>query len=282
MSSAGQPGSHGRRTGWLRTRTKWSRRSRSGARIVRPRWARLIRGCTGAAVVLDPSREIGPMLQAFREQDLGHQVVTLDPANAASGGFNVLDWIDPRDPLAETHVEAVVGWISGESRVPGSTTGDFFRDKARELITCLLADLLWDPDVPPEEKTLRTLRARLVTPEDAMREMLETISQQSHSPKARQLASTLKGAVKETFSGTYQNATRDTGWLSTAAYADLVSGTTFKTRDLTGGRLTVFVQIPLPRAGQHAGPRPRHHWRPAQRGLRGGRRPHGENIVPAR
>ncbi len=159
---------------------------------------------TGAAVVLDPSREIGPMLHAYRAERLGHRVVTLDPANAASGSFNVLDWIDTLHPLAETHVESVVGWICGESRVPGSSSGDFFRDKARELITCLLADLLWDPSVPPLDKTLRTLRARLVTPEDDMREMLETISQHSHSPKARQLASTLKGAVKETYSGTYQ------------------------------------------------------------------------------
>ena len=200
---------------------------------------------TGSAVVLDPSREIGPMLQAYRAENLGHQVVTLDPANPASGGFNVLDWIDPAAPLAETHVEAVVGWISGETRTPGSSTGDFFRDKARELITCLLTDLLWDPDVPQEQKTLRTLRARIVTPEEEMREVLESISQQSHSLKARQLASTLKDATKDTYSGTYQNATRDTGWLSTEAYAGLVSGNSFRTRDLTGGKLTVFVQMPL-------------------------------------
>ena len=201
---------------------------------------------TGAAVVLDPSKEIGPMMQAYREQDLGHQVVTLDPSNRGSGGFNVLDWIDPRAPLAETHVEAVVGWISGENRTPGSSAGDFFRDKARELITCLLTDLLWDPDVPADQKTLRTLRARLVTPEDEMRELLDTISRQSHSAKARQLASSLKGAVKETYSGLYQNATRDTAWLSNAVFANLVSGTSFRTQDLTGGKLTVFVQIPLP------------------------------------
>ena len=31
---------------------------------------------TGSAVVLDPSREIGPMVTAFRRQWLGHSVVT--------------------------------------------------------------------------------------------------------------------------------------------------------------------------------------------------------------
>jgi len=199
---------------------------------------------TGSAVVLDPSREMGPMMQGYREQALGHQVVTLDPFNAMSCAFNVLDWIDIASPAAETHVDAVVGWISGESRTD-SGSSKFFGGRGRALIRCLLADMLWDPDLPPDQKTLRTLRRRLVTPEDEMRELLGQIHQHSHSPKARDLAGTIKGAVKETYSGIYQNADEDTAWLSTGVFADLVSGSSFKTRDLTAGKLTVFVQIPL-------------------------------------
>ena len=199
---------------------------------------------TGAAVVLDPSREMGPMMQGHREQVMGHQVVTLDPFQAGACAFNVLDWIDTSSPAAETHVDAVVGWISGESRTDAGSS-KFFGGRGRALIRCLLADMLWDPDLPPEQKTLRTLRRRLVTPEDEMRELLGRIHQHSHSPKARDLAGTIKGAVKETYSGIYQNADEDTAWLSTGAFADLVSGSSFKTRDLTGGKLTVFVQIPL-------------------------------------
>ncbi len=199
---------------------------------------------TGAVVVLDPSREMGPMLRDYREQVLGHQVVTLDPFVAGTG-FNVLDWIDTTSPAAETHVDAVVGWISGETRAGEGGSSKFFGGRGRALIRCLLADLLWDPAVLPDQKTLRTLRQRLVTPEDEMRELLERIHQASHSPKARDIAGTLKGAVKDTFSGIYQNADEDTAWLSTAAYAGLVSGSSFKTRDLTRGKLTVFVQIPL-------------------------------------
>ena len=200
---------------------------------------------TGSVVVLDPSRELGPMLREYREQELGHQVVALDPKDAARCGFNVLDWIDTVAPGAEDNVGAVVGWIMGEQRGGGSSASDFFRDKACELITCLLADLLWDPDLAPEAKTLRTLRARLVAPEDQARELLKSIHQGSHSATARELASTLMGAVADTFSGTYQNATRETRWLSTPAHADLVSGSAFRAADLTRGKLTVFVQIPL-------------------------------------
>ena len=122
---------------------------------------------------------------------------------------------------------------------------EFFRESGKSLIACLLADLLWDPLLPPEQKTLRTLRQRLSTPESEIRELLDAIYTGSSSPMARDLAGTLKGLVAETFSGVYANAGKETRWLAIAAYADLVSGSSFQTRDLTRGQLTVFVQVPL-------------------------------------
>ncbi|HWX51528.1 MAG TPA: type IV secretory system conjugative DNA transfer family protein [Roseomonas sp.] len=203
---------------------------------------------TGAAVVLDPSRELGPMLTAHREA-LGHQVVSLEPGTP--GGINVLDWIDITHPLAETNVHAVVGWIFGEAEGGGSESDKFFRNWGKQLVACLLAHMLWDDTLPPEAKTLRTLRAGIVTPEDQMRDVLEGIHANSRSPMARDLAGTIKKIVPETFSGIYGNATGDTAWLSVAAYADLVSGgaegtePSCGTAELTRGGLTVFLQIPL-------------------------------------
>src|SRR6185312_9457456 len=52
-----------------------------------------------------------------------------------------------------------------------------------------------------ELKTLRTLRAALVTPESELREILSEIHRSSPSRMARDLAGTLKGLVDETFSG---------------------------------------------------------------------------------
>lgn len=199
----------------------------------------------GAAVVLDPSREIGPMVQTYREENLGHRVVTLDPADSSAGAFNVLDWIDIAAPEAETNIEAVVSWMCGEPRGQVTSGADFFRESGKALIACLLADMLWDPHVLPAEKTLKQLRRMLVTPENEMRELLERIHNGSASPLARDLAGTLKGLVAETFSGIYGNAITDTRWLSTTAYADLVSGNSFRSSELTEGRLTVFIQVPL-------------------------------------
>lgn len=249
---------------------------------------------TGSAVVLDPAREIGPMVGAYRASKLGQRVVTLDPARSLAGaragssakagssatpraddraandlapaddpaddpafpndraddpaGFNALDWIDVAGPLAETNVEAVATWLAGEpARGVGGGSGgaEFFRDMGRGLIACLLADLMWDPAVPRREKTLRRLRQALVIPEAEMRTRLSDIHASSASAMARDLAGTLMGLVDETFSGVYANANQATRWLSIKAYADLVSGESFETRELCEGALTVFVQLPL-------------------------------------
>lgn len=203
---------------------------------------------TGSAVVLDPSREIGPMVTNLRQARMGQRVVTLDPSGTggAAGGFNALDWIDTASPLAEANVEAVATWLVGEpARGTARGGSEFFRDMGRSLIACLLADLLWDERLKARDKTLRQLRRVLVTPEAAMRQRLQEVHAGSASPLASDLAGTLMGLVDETFSGVYANANVATRWLSTAAYADLVSGHGFETRDLCDGRLTVFLQIPL-------------------------------------
>ncbi|MBY0255837.1 MAG: type IV secretory system conjugative DNA transfer family protein [Methylobacterium organophilum] len=200
---------------------------------------------TASAVVLDPSREIGPMVSAVRARELGHKVVTLDPSDPDTGSFNVLDWIDTADPGAESNVEAVATWLAGEPGRGAKEGGaEFFRDMGKSLVTCVLADVLWDAD-EAAERTLRRVRKILVTPEGELREQLKRIHAHSGSHLARDLAGTLMELVPETFSGVYANANKATRWLSTRAYADLVSGGSFRTADLCAGDLTVFVQIPL-------------------------------------
>lgn len=197
---------------------------------------------TGAVVVLDPSGELGPMLANAREA-MGHKVHQLDLRSGV--GFNVLDWIDIDSPLATTNVLSVVGWICGDAPAGSDKANDFFQAKGRALVTCVLAHMLWDPDMPPEMKSLRTLRIGLATPEKEMRTLLEGIHANSHSPLARDYAGTLKGLVEETFSGVYANADESSSWLANPAFAAIVSGDSFKTSELLSGKASVFLQIPL-------------------------------------
>jgi type IV secretion system protein VirD4 len=200
---------------------------------------------TASAVVLDPSCEMGPMLRRAREA-MGHRVIELSPATAATVGVNVLDWIDPADPMAEGHVQSVVAWTCGEPKRAATEDAQFFASWGRKLVTCLLADMLWDDDLASEHKTLRELRAAVATPEGQMRTLLRTIHATSRSPMARAVAGSLmEMKADETFSGIYANANEMTSWLSTKAYANLVSGCSFRTADLVGGDLSVFLQLPL-------------------------------------
>ena len=200
---------------------------------------------TGSAVVLDPSCELGPMLARARD-GMGQHVHQLDLKRAGACGFNVLDWIDTASPMAETNIRSVTGWLSGETAGEGrDPNAEFFSRRGRALIACLLAHMLWDDALPPEHKTLLTLRRGLAVPEHEMRELLGRIHRNSQSAFARDHAGTLKDVVEDTFSGIYTNADEDTAWLANPAFAQLVSGSTFRCRDLALGNTTVFLQLPL-------------------------------------
>ena len=200
---------------------------------------------TGAAVVLDPSGELGPMLAGARAA-MGHTVHQLGVTGTT--GFNVLDWIDIESPLATTNVLSVVSWVCGDGSAGGRGSdkgSEFFEARGRAMVACLLSHMLWDPGMPSDLKTLRSLRASIATPEKEMRKLLKRIHKDSLSPLARDHAGTLMGLVDETFSGVYANADESTSWLANPAFASIVSGDTFKSRDLLGGKVSVFLQIPL-------------------------------------
>lgn len=201
---------------------------------------------TSSAVVLDPSRELGPMMTPARLA-MGHRIVTLDPTDPESGSIDALAAIDPSSPVAVAQVETITALICGDPPPERAASGAaaVFQDLSKTLISCLLFDLVWDPSLLREGRTLGGLRQRVVTPEAQMRDLLAEIHAGSASPQARELAGTLMGLVDETFSGAYANAARDTRWLSDPAYAALVSGGGLDLRALRDGRVTVFVQIPL-------------------------------------
>ena len=198
---------------------------------------------TSSVVVLDPSCQLGPMTAPMREA-MDHKVVQIGPT---LDGFNPLDWIDIKDPLAETHVQTVIDWVTGDQNSQVVTSDDansMFRVRGKEMMTAILADLLWS-DEPAARKTIRTFRERVCTPEKKMKGFLAQIHAESKSPLARQLAGALMDVFHETFSGIYSEAMKSTQWMSIAAYADMLSGDSFRTRDICGGKLSVFVQIPM-------------------------------------
>ncbi len=198
---------------------------------------------TGSVVVLDPAGELGQMVAEARLR-MDHAVYRLDLRSDI--GFNVLDWIDARSPTATTNVLSVVSWVCGDGPTASrDRSNEFFEARGRALVACLLAHMLWDSALEPGIKTLATLRRGLSTPEPEMRKVLDGIHRTSASPLARDYAGTLKGLVDETFSGVYANADESTAWLANPAFAAIVSGSSFRTADLLGGKVSVFLQMSL-------------------------------------
>jgi type IV secretion system protein VirD4 len=196
-------------------------------------------------VCLDPSAEVVRLVYQARRH-LGHRVVALDPENPDADSFNALDWIDPSADRALLDIQAVVGWLAGETS--SERYEDYFKHAARELLSCLLADIVFDPAISSERKTLAVLRERVSRPIPELKELLETIYAKGSSYGfgfPAQLAGNLKDITEKQFSGFYGEAGNATSWLAIPSLAHLVCGQGFRTRNLLSGKLDVFINLPL-------------------------------------
>ena len=196
-------------------------------------------------VCLDPSGEVLQAVHRARRA-MQHRVVALDPERQDSGSLNVLDWIDSSSDRALLEVQAVVGWLAGET--PGERYDDYFKHAARALLACLLADLIFDPAIPTERKTLALLRDRVSRPIPDLKQLLETIYAKGSGYGfgfPTQLAGNLKDITEKQFSGFYGEAGNATAWLAIPSLARLVCGGGFRTRNLLSGKIDVFINLPL-------------------------------------
>ena len=173
----------------------------------------------------------------------GQTVHLLNPEIPGSG-FNALAWIDVTRPLAAMDVKEVISWVFPDDKNKTVQKDGYFEPTGKSLCTAILADLLWS-DRPAAEKTLRTFRRLVVTPESQMQGLLADIYAESKCQMARDLAGTLMKITPRQFSGVYGQATQGTEWLSEPELADLVSGDKFRTSDVIDGKTIVFCQIPL-------------------------------------
>ena len=125
--------------------TSWSSPVRAATRPPARWFLRPWNGVQGL-VCLDPSAEVVRLVYGAR-QGLRHRVVALNPEDPRSDSFNALDWIETSTDRALIDIQAVVGWLCGET--PGQRYDDYFKHAARALLGCLLADLIFDPAIPP-------------------------------------------------------------------------------------------------------------------------------------
>ncbi|WP_132078428.1 Ti-type conjugative transfer system protein TraG [Sinorhizobium americanum] len=205
----------------------------------------------GALVVLDPSNEVAPMVSKHRG-DANRDVFVLDPKHSEIG-FNALDWIGRFGGTKEEDIASVASWIMSDSGGARGVRDDFFRGSALQLLTALMADVCLSGHTKENDQTLRQVRKNLSEPEPKLRQRLQSIYENSDSDFVKENVAAFVNMTPETFSGVYANAVKETHWLSYPNYAALVSGTTFTTSDIAGGKTDVFINVDLRTLETHSG-----------------------------
>jgi type IV secretion system protein VirD4 len=203
----------------------------------------------GGLVCLDPALEVFPRVYVAR-RNMGRRLVTLNPESRYSDGFNALDWIDTSSDRALLDIQSVVAWLCGET--PGERYEDYFRHAARALLGCLLADILFAPEIAAEDKTLALLRRRVSLPMPELKELLGAIYLKGHVYGfgfPAQLAGNLKDITEKQFAGFYGEAGNATSWLAIPSLTRLVCGRSFRTAHLLSGKLDVFINVPVKALG---------------------------------
>lgn len=205
----------------------------------------------GPLIVLDPSREIAPLVRGHRIT-AGRDVYILDPREPEIG-FNALDWIGQHGGSKEEDIAAVASWIMSDNGRMSGVRDDFFRSSGLQLLTAMIADVCLSGHTAAENQTLRQVRENLAEPEPKLRERLQTIYSNSRSHFVRENVAAFVNMTPETFSGVYANAIKETHWLSYGNYAALVSGSSFESSDLADGVMDVFINIDLKTLETHSG-----------------------------
>lgn len=205
----------------------------------------------GGLVALDPSNEVAPMVVEHRRR-ANRDVFMLDPRDPSTG-FNVLDWIGRFGGTKEEDAVAVANWVVTDTGRQASIRDDFFRASALQLITALTADVCLSGHTKKEDQHLRQMRANLSEPEPKLRERLQLIYDNSASEFVKENVAPFIAMTPETFSGVYANAVKETHWLSYPNYAALVSGSSFATDDIAGGKVDIFVNLDLKTLEAHPG-----------------------------
>ncbi|ALE03013.1 Type IV secretion system protein VirD4 [Bartonella ancashensis] len=209
----------------------------------------------GSVICLDPSTEVAPIVKFARKKMNNRNVIVLDPNSILTKNFNVLDWLlDDSVPRAQREAN-IVGFakLLLTDKKSENSSAEYFSTQAHNLLTALLAHVIFSEEYKDSERNLRTLRAILSQSETAIIAQLRIIQETSFSPFVREMVGIFTEMADQTFSGVYTTASKDTQWLSLSNYADLVCGNDFASSDITKGNVDVFLNLPASMLNSYPG-----------------------------
>ncbi|WP_208431448.1 Ti-type conjugative transfer system protein TraG [Bartonella doshiae] len=200
----------------------------------------------GSIICLDPSTEVAPIVRFARKKMGNRNVIVLDPNSVLTKNFNVLDWLlDENVPRTQREANIVsFSKLLLSDKKSDNSSAEYFSTQAHNLLTALLAHVIFSDEYEESERNLKTLREILSQSETAVVNQLRMIQETTPSPFIREMVGIFTEMAEQTFSGVYTTASKDTQWLSLSNYADLVCGNDFASSDITNGNIDVFLNLP--------------------------------------
>lgn len=200
----------------------------------------------GSIICLDPSTEVAPIVKFSRQKMENRNVIILDPNSLLTKSFNVIDWLLD-DSVPRTQREANIVSFSKlllTDKKSDNSSAEYFSTQAHNLLTALLAHVIFSDEYEDHERNLKTLREILSQSETAIINQLRMIQETTSSPFIREMVGVFTEMAEQTFSGVYTTASKDTQWLSLSNYANLVCGDDFSSSDIANGNIDVFLNLP--------------------------------------
>ncbi len=196
----------------------------------------------GSAFVLDLKGETYAVTARAR-REAGQDVFLIDPFGITGAPRHAMNWLDALDP-EDPDVVALAGSLAEMLVVSsGSEHDPHWNDTARELLRGLL---IYIAGLPPERRSMSTLREIVTAAEDDWAEILaDMLADPARGQRivARAATAHLNRPEKERGS-VLSTLVRHTAWLDDPRLAAAFNRSDFDLRDLKRRRMTVYLAVP--------------------------------------
>lgn len=210
--------------------------------------------CPDSTVVLDSKGELAKGTARYRHQELGHEIIIIDPYGVTEGcgfsrsRFNPLDLFQGDQSRIVDEARRIANALIVRT---GKETDQFWPEISSTIITTVLAFLA--AEARPEEANLNRMRDILSSPE-IMDQMLNMMLQ---SESCGGLLSRLAGQVMQiqgqTKASAFSVANSHSGFLDSLALAETLAESTFDPRVLLKRKCTIYICLPVDRRAELTG-----------------------------
>jgi type IV secretion system protein VirD4 len=195
-----------------------------------------------SALVIDPKGENYEITADYRREQMGHQIVRLDPfglMGPGGDGYNVLDFIDPRSDLALDDLRALAEAIVIKTK--GSDKDPFWNSMSEIFITAMTAAVLTFLEGRRDLQAVRTLLGDAELRNQAIQMMCAS---DIWGGLLARCGNSVKSVQDKMLDSILACVSTHMGFLDTVPVARATTKSTWDPRSLLTGKTTVYLILP--------------------------------------